>query len=40
MNFERQDYADAFSYEFVHSKLKPKTAAQFSGIFVFTRLSK
>jgi hypothetical protein len=24
MNFERQDYADAFSLGFVHRKLKPK----------------
>jgi hypothetical protein len=40
MNFERQDYAYAFSHGFVHNKLKPKTAAQFAGIFVFMRLSK
>jgi hypothetical protein len=40
MNFEMQDYADACSPGFVHRKLKPKTAAQFAGIFVFMRLSK
>jgi hypothetical protein len=35
MDFERQwDYANAFSHGFVHSKLKPKTAKQFAGIFV------
>jgi len=34
MNFERQDYATAFSQGFVHRKHKPKIAAQFSG-FLF-----
>jgi hypothetical protein len=29
-----EDYADAFSHGFVHRKLKPKIAAQFSG-FLF-----
>jgi hypothetical protein len=34
MNFERQDYAVAFSQGFVHRKHKPKIAEQFSG-FLF-----